>query len=206
VTRRSCSSAVSITTWIPGALEICARRIDAVQERHHDVEHGDVRLMLTRQLDAALPSTPRPPPRGPAARAGRARPAQHYRIIASTTVATSFLRPARSSIRSDTPCVKRAASRDTGSTPSGRELSLRSRMSPYLAPFQVALRLRSPVHKQLWWRVHEPEAPELSPTPGQQNLLAKGASGRAGSGTSPGRADRSPVYQYDNKVTATRRP
>src|SRR5216117_661490 len=29
-------------------------------------------------------------------------------------------------------------------------------------------------HKQLWWRVHEPEAPELSPTPGQENLFAQG--------------------------------
>src|SRR6266571_3458963 len=32
-------------------LDDLARGIDAVQERHHDVEHGDVRLMLPRQLD-----------------------------------------------------------------------------------------------------------------------------------------------------------
>ena len=29
-------------------------------------------------------------------------------------------------------------------------------------------------HRQLWWRVHEPEAPELAPSPGQQNLFAQG--------------------------------
>src|SRR2546427_8033629 len=29
-------------------LDDLARGIDAVQERHHDVEHGDVRLMLPR--------------------------------------------------------------------------------------------------------------------------------------------------------------
>src|SRR5690348_7966708 len=29
-------------------------------------------------------------------------------------------------------------------------------------------------HKQLWWRVHDPEAPELAPSAGQQNLFAQG--------------------------------
>ena len=61
-------------------------------------------------------------------------------------------------------------------------------------------------HKQLWWRVHEPEAPELSPTPGQQNLFAQGREvGERARGHVPGgELIDLPFYQYDNKVTATR--
>src|SRR5437870_1428588 len=43
--------------------------------------------------------------------------------------------------------------------------SVRLSKSRYLAGLQC--------HKQLWWRVHDPEAPELSPTPGQQNLFVR---------------------------------
>ena len=61
-------------------------------------------------------------------------------------------------------------------------------------------------HKQLWWRAHEPEAPELSPTPGQQNLFAQGREvGERARGHVPGgELIDLPFYQYDNKVTATR--
>ena len=61
-------------------------------------------------------------------------------------------------------------------------------------------------HKQLWWRVHEPEAPELRPTPGQQNLFAQGRDvGERARGYVPGgELIDLPFYQYDNKVTATR--
>ena len=61
-------------------------------------------------------------------------------------------------------------------------------------------------HKQLWWRVHEPEAPELSPTPGQQNLFAQGREvGERARGHVPGgELIDLPFYEYDNKVTATR--
>src|SRR5437879_8961125 len=61
-------------------------------------------------------------------------------------------------------------------------------------------------HKQLWWRVHEPEAPELSPTPGQQNLFAQGreVGERARGYVSGGELIDLPVYQHDNKVAATR--
>jgi len=61
-------------------------------------------------------------------------------------------------------------------------------------------------HKQLWWRVHEPEAPELSPTPGQQNLFAQGreVGERARDHVPGGELIDLPFYQYDNKVTATR--
>ncbi len=70
--------------------------------------------------------------------------------------------------------------------------------SRYLAGLQC--------HKQLWWRVHEPEAPELSPTPGQQNLFAQGrAVGECARGHVPGgELIDLPFYQYDNKVVATR--
>src|SRR2546427_486245 len=61
-------------------------------------------------------------------------------------------------------------------------------------------------HKQLWWRVHEPEAPELSPSPGEQNRFAQGREvGEHARGHVPGgELIDLPYYQYDNKVTATR--
>src|SRR6266853_30269 len=61
-------------------------------------------------------------------------------------------------------------------------------------------------HKQLWWRVHEPAAPELTPTPGQQNLFTQGRDvGERARGYVPGgELIDLPFYQYDNKVTATR--
>ena len=61
-------------------------------------------------------------------------------------------------------------------------------------------------HKQLWWRVHEANAPELSPTPAQQNLFAQGREvGERARGHVPGgELIGLPFYQYDNKVAATR--
>src|SRR6266496_2478989 len=69
--------------------------------------------------------------------------------------------------------------------------------SRYLAGLQC--------HKQLWWRVHDPEAPELSPTPGRQNLFAQGREvGERARGQVPGGEliDR-PLHQYDTRVAAT---
>ena len=76
--------------------------------------------------------------------------------------------------------------------------SLRLSKSRYLSGLQC--------HKQLWWRVHEPEAPELSPTPGQQNRFAQGrdVGARARGRVPGGEVIDLPFYQYDNKVTATR--
>ena len=74
--------------------------------------------------------------------------------------------------------------------------SLRLSKSRYLSGLQC--------HKQLWWRVHEPEAPELSPTPGQQNLFAQGRQvGERARGHVPG-GELIDVPRYHNKVTATR--
>ena len=76
--------------------------------------------------------------------------------------------------------------------------SVRLSKSRYLAGLQC--------HKQLWWRVHDPEAPELSPTPGQQNLFAQGreVGERARDHVPGGELIDLPFYQYDNKVAATR--
>src|SRR5207247_1498162 len=121
-------------------LDDLARGIDAVQERHHDVEHGDIRLMLARQLDR---------------------------------------RPAVGRLGYDFEAVPLCKSR-------------------YLSGLQC--------HKQLWWRVHEPEAPELAPSPGQQNLFAQGreVGERARAHVPGGELIDLPYYQYDNKVAATR--
>ena len=61
-------------------------------------------------------------------------------------------------------------------------------------------------HKQLWWRVHEPAAPELSPSAGQQNLFAQGrqVGERARRHVPGGELIDLPFHQYDNKVAATR--
>jgi len=61
-------------------------------------------------------------------------------------------------------------------------------------------------HKQLWWRVHEPDAPELVPDPPLQNRFDQGAEvGRVARGYVPGgELIDLPFYQYDNKVAATR--
>jgi predicted RecB family nuclease len=54
--------------------------------------------------------------------------------------------------------------------------------------------------------VHEPDAPELSLTPGRQNLFAQGreVGARARGHVPGGELIDLPLYQYDNKVTATR--
>src|SRR2546430_116402 len=61
-------------------------------------------------------------------------------------------------------------------------------------------------HKQLWWRVHEPEAAELIPTKALQNLFAQGAQvgERARQYVPGGELIDLPFYQLDNKVAATR--
>ena len=75
---------------------------------------------------------------------------------------------------------------------------LRLSKSRYLSGLQC--------HKQLWWRVHEPEAPELALTPGQANLFAQGKEvGERARGQVPGgELIDLPFYEYDNKVAATR--
>ena len=75
---------------------------------------------------------------------------------------------------------------------------LRLSKSRYLSGLQC--------HKQLWWRVHEPEAPELVATPGQENLFAQGkeVGARARAQVPGGELIDLPFFEYDNKVAATR--
>src|SRR5256886_15554646 len=60
-------------------------------------------------------------------------------------------------------------------------------------------------HKQLWWRVHEPQAPELAPSPGQQNLFAQGR--EVGEPAPPhlpgGELIHLPPHQHDDMGAAT---
>jgi predicted RecB family nuclease len=75
---------------------------------------------------------------------------------------------------------------------------LRLSKSRYLSGLQC--------HKQLWWRVHEPNAPELTPDKAQQNRFAQGrdVGERARQYVPGGTLIDLPFYQYDNKVGATR--
>src|SRR2546422_5034078 len=70
--------------------------------------------------------------------------------------------------------------------------------SRYLAGLQC--------HKQLWWRVHEPDAPELVPNVALRNRFAQGAEvdQRARGYVPGGELIDLPFYEYDNKVAATR--
>src|SRR2546430_15207177 len=61
-------------------------------------------------------------------------------------------------------------------------------------------------HKQLWWRVHEPDAPELVPDAALRNLLDQGSEvGRKAREYVPGGVLVDlPFHQFDNKLPATR--
>src|SRR2546422_821160 len=77
-------------------------------------------------------------------------------------------------------------------------LAHRLSKSRYLAGLQC--------HKQLWWRVHEPDAPELVPNVALRNRFAQGAEvdQRARGYVPGGELIDLPFYEYDNKVAATR--
>src|SRR3989475_354679 len=76
--------------------------------------------------------------------------------------------------------------------------SLRLSKSRFLAGLQC--------HKQLWWRVHEPDAPELVPDAGHRNILDQGNEvGRKAREYVPGGTLVDlPFHQFDNKVARTR--
>src|SRR5881296_1445882 len=77
-------------------------------------------------------------------------------------------------------------------------LAHRLSKSRYLAGLQC--------HKQLWWRVHEPDAPELVPDVALRNRFAQGAEvdQRARGYVPGGELIDLPFYEFDNKVAATR--
>jgi len=76
--------------------------------------------------------------------------------------------------------------------------SLRLSKSRFLAGLQC--------HKQLWWRVHETDAPELVPDAGHRNILNQGNEvGRKAREYVPGGTLVDlPFHQFDNKVARTR--
>src|SRR5437870_2985625 len=76
--------------------------------------------------------------------------------------------------------------------------SLRLSKSRFLAGLQC--------HKQLWWRVHEPDAPELATDAGHRNILNQGnAVGRKAREYIPGGTLVDlPFHEFDNKVARTR--
>src|SRR5213595_1123746 len=76
--------------------------------------------------------------------------------------------------------------------------SLRLSKSRFLAGLQC--------HKQLWWRVHEPDAPELVPDAAHRNILDQGnAVGRKAREYIPGGTLVDlPFHEFDNKVARTR--
>src|SRR5260370_5160104 len=61
-------------------------------------------------------------------------------------------------------------------------------------------------HKQLWWRVHDAEAPELVPDAALRNLFAQGrdVGVRAREFVPGGELIDLPFSELDNKVAATR--
>src|SRR5881628_1692877 len=61
-------------------------------------------------------------------------------------------------------------------------------------------------HKQLWWRVHEPDASELVPSPALRNVLSQGTEvGRVAQERVPaGVLIDLPFYEWDNRVAQTR--
>jgi predicted RecB family nuclease len=62
-------------------------------------------------------------------------------------------------------------------------------------------------HKQLWWRVHEPDAPELSPDPGLRHRFEQGLhvgrTARRYVGDGTGELIDLPVYQFEERIAAT---
>src|SRR6266704_2012046 len=141
VTRRSCSRAVSITTWVPGHASTIWRAASM-----------PFRSGIMMSSTATFGSCCR---------------------VSSTAVL-----PSEASATTSKPCRSSRAR-----TPSGLQC-----------------------HKPPSWRVHAPEAPELSPSPGEQNRSAQGREvGEHARGHVPGgELIDLPYYQYDNKAPPTR--
>ncbi len=76
--------------------------------------------------------------------------------------------------------------------------SLRLSKSRYVAGLQC--------HKQLWWRVHDRDAPELVPDPVARNRFEQGdeVTRVARTRFPGGKLIDLPPFQYDNKIAATR--
>src|SRR5437762_1603633 len=210
VTRRSCSSAVSITTCVRGHASTIWRAASIPFKSGIMISSTATSGSTSRAPStAALPSdasatTSRP------WRSSRARTPCRSTTWSSASTTRSDIGPPQVRLlyteRPGTGQATRITQR--GKYTSGRELSITvhpmSAAPPRLSKSRYLSGLQC--HKQLWWRVHEPEAPELRPTPGRQNLFAQGRDvGERARGYVPGgELIDLPFYQYDDKVTATR--
>src|SRR6266566_4985239 len=188
VTRRSCSSAVSITTWVLG---------------HAATIWPAASMPLSSGIMMSSTATS-----GSSSRATStaARPSD-----ASATTTRSAIVPPGSSYTERVGAASSARVTPGAKYPSTRELSVTVLVMPSALPAPPRLsksRYLSGLqcHKQLWWRVHDPDAPELSPSAGQQNLFAQGreVGVRARQHVPGGQLIDLPFYQHDNMVAATR--
>src|SRR6266567_327836 len=210
VTRRSCSSAVSITTCVRGHASTIWRAASIPFKSGIMISSTATSGSTSRATStAALPSdasatTSRP------WRSSRARtPCRSTTWSSASTTRSDIGPPQVRLLYTETPGTGQATCiTQRGKYTSGSELSitvhpmsaapLRLSKSRYLSGLQC--------HKQLWWRVHEPEAPELAPSPGRQNLSAQGreVGERARQDVPGGEWIDLPVHQHDNLVAATR--
>src|SRR5438477_258973 len=211
VTRRSCSSAVSITTWVSGhastiwrAASMPFRSGIMISSTATSGSCCRVKSTAARPSDASA-TTSRP------WRSSRARTPCRSTTWSSASTTRSAIVPPGSSYTERAGAASSARVTPGAKSPSTRELSVtvlvmssalpappRLSKSRYLSGLQC--------HKQLWWRVHDPDASELSPSAGQQNLLAQGreVGVRARQHVPGGQLIDLPFYQHDNMVAATR--
>src|SRR2546430_2464100 len=210
VTSRSCSSAVSITTCVRGHASTIWRAASIPFKSGIMISSTATSGSTSRATStAALPSdasatTSRP------WRSSRAPTPGPSRTWTSARTPRSDIAPRRARpLYTETPATGQATCiTQRGKYTSGSELSITvhpmSAAPPRLSKSRYLSGLQC--HKQLWWRVHEPEAPELAPSPGRQNLLAQGreVGERARQDVPGGEWIDLPVHQHDNLVAATR--
>src|SRR5437764_9130607 len=210
VTRRSCSSAVAIPTCRRGHASTIWRAASIPFKSGIMISSTATSGSTSRATStAALPSdasatTSRP------CRSSRARTPCRSTTWSSASTTRSDIGPPQVRLlyteRPGTGQATRITQR--GKYTSGSELSITvhpmSAAPPRLSKSRYLSGLQC--HKQLWWRVHEPEAPELAPSPGRQNLSAQGreVGERARQHVPGGELIDLPVHQHDNLVAATR--
>src|SRR6266487_2168858 len=211
VTRRSCSSAVSITTWVLGhAATIWPAASMPLSSGIMMSSTATSGSSSRATSTAARPSDASATTANPW-RSSRARTPCRSTTWSSASTTRSAIVPPGSSYTERVGAASSARVTPGAKYPSTRELSVTVLVMPSALPAPPRLsksRYLSGLqcHKQLWWRVHDPDAPELSPSAGQQNLFAQGreVGVRARQHVPGGQLIDLPFYQHDNMVAATR--
>src|SRR5881227_3060659 len=210
VTRRSCSRAVSITTWVPGHASTIWRAASmpfrsGIMMSSTATSGSCWRASSTAVLPSDASATTSKPCRSSRART----PCRSTTWSSASTTRSDIGPPQVRLLYTERPGTGQATCiTQRGKYTSGSELSITvhpmSAAPPRLSKSRYLSGLQC--HKQLWWRVHEPEAPELAPSPGRQNLLAQGreVGERARQDVPGGEWIDLPVHQHDNLVAATR--